>query len=185
MASFLSELGDRQGNDVSYLPPRHVATAEEIASAAGQSAPAEGISAKAAAADHTGHGTVLLVEDEEGLRGLNARGSASRRHAVCEASNGVEAIALIEAGTTRRSRRLRCGHAGNGWADAAQGTAAHNPALKIIFVSGYAEEAFAKNLPEGGQFAFLAKPFALDELVAGGRRRRWGRDRPACRAMEG
>ena len=41
-----------------------------------------------------------------------------------------------------------------------------NPELKIIFVSGYAEEAFAKNLPEGEQFAFLPKPFTLKQLVA-------------------
>ena len=41
-----------------------------------------------------------------------------------------------------------------------------NPDLKIIFVSGYAEEAFAKNLPEGEQFAFLPKPFTLKQLVA-------------------
>jgi two-component system, cell cycle sensor histidine kinase and response regulator CckA len=41
-----------------------------------------------------------------------------------------------------------------------------NPEVKIIFVSGYAEDAFEKNLPEGGQFAFLAKPFTLKQLVA-------------------
>jgi two-component system, cell cycle sensor histidine kinase and response regulator CckA len=41
-----------------------------------------------------------------------------------------------------------------------------NPDLKIIFVSGYAEDAFEKNLPERGQFAFLAKPFTLKQLVA-------------------
>jgi two-component system cell cycle sensor histidine kinase/response regulator CckA len=41
-----------------------------------------------------------------------------------------------------------------------------NPDLKIIFVSGYAEEAFQKNLPAGGQFAFLPKPFTLKQLVA-------------------
>jgi two-component system cell cycle sensor histidine kinase/response regulator CckA len=41
-----------------------------------------------------------------------------------------------------------------------------NPELKIVFVSGYAEDAFEKNLPEGGQFAFLAKPFTLKNLVA-------------------
>jgi two-component system cell cycle sensor histidine kinase/response regulator CckA len=40
-----------------------------------------------------------------------------------------------------------------------------NPNLKIIFVSGYAEEAFEKSLPENEQFAFLAKPFALSALV--------------------
>ncbi|HXD13301.1 MAG TPA: response regulator, partial [Xanthobacteraceae bacterium] len=41
-----------------------------------------------------------------------------------------------------------------------------NPELKIIFVSGYAEDAFQKHLPEHGQFAFLPKPFSLKELVA-------------------
>jgi two-component system cell cycle sensor histidine kinase/response regulator CckA len=41
-----------------------------------------------------------------------------------------------------------------------------NPNLKMIFVSGYAEEAFQKNLPPGGQFAFLPKPFTLKQLVS-------------------
>ena len=36
---------------------------------------------------------------------------------------------------------------------------------RIIFVSGYAEEAFSKNLPEGEEFAFLPKPFTLKQLV--------------------
>ena len=36
---------------------------------------------------------------------------------------------------------------------------------KVIFVSGYAEEAFAKNLPEGEEFAFLPKPFSLKQLI--------------------
>jgi two-component system cell cycle sensor histidine kinase/response regulator CckA len=41
-----------------------------------------------------------------------------------------------------------------------------NPDLKMIFVSGYAEEALQKNLPPSGQFAFLRKPFTLKQLVA-------------------
>ena len=41
-----------------------------------------------------------------------------------------------------------------------------NPDLKIIFVSGYAEDAFEKSLPEGQQFNFLPKPFTLSQLVA-------------------
>ena len=43
---------------------------------------------------------------------------------------------------------------------------ARNPNLKIIFVSGYAEDAFEKNLPDDVQFNFLAKPFTLKQLVA-------------------
>ena len=37
--------------------------------------------------------------------------------------------------------------------------------MKVIFVSGYAEEAFRKNLPEGEAFNFLPKPFSLKQLV--------------------
>jgi two-component system cell cycle sensor histidine kinase/response regulator CckA len=33
-------------------------------------------------------------------------------------------------------------------------------------VSGYAEEAFSKSLPEGGQYDFLAKPFTVTHRVA-------------------
>jgi len=128
---------------------------------------AEMPSAAAPSADHTGQGTILLVEDEEGLRGLNARGLASRGYKVLEAGNGLEAIEVLEreqgkidlvvsdvvmpemdGPTLLKELRQR------------------NPDLKIIFVSGYAEEAFAKSLPEGGQFAFLAKPFTLKQLVA-------------------
>jgi len=36
---------------------------------------------------------------------------------------------------------------------------------RIIFASGYAEEAFSKNLPEGEEFEFLPKPFSLKQLV--------------------
>ena len=48
------------------------------------------------AADLTGQGTILLVEDEEGLRSLNARGLRSRGYSVIEASNGIEAMEALE-----------------------------------------------------------------------------------------
>jgi two-component system cell cycle sensor histidine kinase/response regulator CckA len=125
--------------------------------------------AGAANADLTGEGTILLVEDEEGLRALNARGLTSRGYTVLEAGNGVEAIDILEKSgkpvdlvvsdvvmpemdgpTLARELRTR------------------NPGLKIIFVSGYAEDAFQKNLPEHekGQYGFLPKPFTLKQLVA-------------------
>ncbi len=157
--------------------PRHVPGAEEIAQLppveapeiAGAMTAAEEV-ARAASADLTGQGTILLVEDEEGLRALNARGLTSRGYTVLEAGNGVEAIEVFEkqggvdlvvsdvvmpemdGPTLLKELRRR------------------NPQVKIIFVSGYAEEAFAKNLPsnEHGkeQYAFLAKPFTLKQLVA-------------------
>ena len=36
---------------------------------------------------------------------------------------------------------------------------------KVIFMSGYAEDAFEKNLEGASDFAFLQKPFSLKQLV--------------------
>ena len=40
------------------------------------------------------------------------------------------------------------------------------PDVKIIFISGYAEDAFRKNLSENEDFMFLQKPFDLKQLAA-------------------
>ncbi len=148
--------------------PRHIATAQEIAAerSAEAEAPVLAHGKRPGSADLTGEGTILLVEDEEGLRQLNARGLASRGYTVLEAANGVEAIEVLarhggkvdlvvsdvvmpemDGPTLLRELRSR------------------DPTLKIIFVSGYAEDAFQKHLPADGQFAFLAKPFTLKQLV--------------------
>jgi two-component system cell cycle sensor histidine kinase/response regulator CckA len=148
-----------------FLPRHHPEkdSQPEPAAAAAKEPPAE---AKPRV-DLTGQGTILLVEDEEGLRSLNARGLRSRGYSVIEASNGIEALEALEekdgavdlvvsdvvmpemdGPTLLKSMRDR------------------NPDLKIIFVSGYAEDAFEKSLPENQQFAFLPKPFTLSQLVA-------------------
>ena len=159
-----SELG--KGTTFRIFLPRHhqeleVAPDPAIAIAAAKEAEAK------PRADLTGQGTILLVEDEEGLRSLNARGLRSRGYTVVEASNGIEAMEMLEEQ--------------NGAVDLVVSDVvmpemdgptllkemrARNPDLKIIFVSGYAEEAFEKSLPENEQFAFLAKPFALSALIA-------------------
>jgi two-component system cell cycle sensor histidine kinase/response regulator CckA len=153
-----------------FLPRHHPELEAQPAPAAVNGAakePTALAAAKPASTDLTGQGTILLVEDEEGLRSLNARGLRSRGYSVVEASNGVEALEALDerngavdlvvsdvvmpemdGPTLLREMRGR------------------NPDLKIIFVSGYAEEAFDKSLPENQQFAFLAKPFALSALIA-------------------
>jgi two-component system cell cycle sensor histidine kinase/response regulator CckA len=165
---------EQQGATFRIFLPRHIASAQETAqelaaeraAAADLAATAGEPGKRAASADLTGEGIILLVEDEEGLRQLNARGLASRGYTVLEAGNGVEAIEVLEKSsgqidlvvsdvvmpemdgpTLLRELRTR------------------NPGLKIIFVSGYAEDAFQKHLPADGQFAFLAKPFTLKQLV--------------------
>jgi two-component system cell cycle sensor histidine kinase/response regulator CckA len=129
--------------------------------------------AKAAAAeqkpkpDLTGQGTILLVEDEDGLRSLNARGLRSRGYSVIEAANGVEAIEALaekEGGVDLVVSDVVMPEMDG--PTMLKEMRAKNPALKIIFVSGYAEDAFEKSLPENQQFAFLPKPFTLAQLVA-------------------
>jgi two-component system cell cycle sensor histidine kinase/response regulator CckA len=154
--------------------PRHIADAQEATpqipgadapALAGDTAAAD-TPARAAAADLTGQGTILLVEDEEGLRALNARGLISRGYTVLEAGNGVEAIEVLG----------RHGHVDLVVSDVVmpemdgptllKELRRRDPNVKVIFVSGYAEEAFQKNLPEQEQYEFLAKPFTLKQLVS-------------------
>ena len=80
-----SELGT--GSTFRIFLPRHVAEKEEKPDAPTVAAAAAGTLAQVAQADLTGRGTVLLVEDEEGLRALNARGLASRGYTVLTAAN--------------------------------------------------------------------------------------------------
>lgn len=151
----VSEVG--VGTTFHIFLPRHEATAE--------TAPKRNVEATPIA-DLTGNATILLVEDEEAVRAFAARALISRGYTVHEASTGAEALEVMaETGgkvdlvvsdvvmpemdgpsLLRELRKTR-------------------PDLKIIFVSGYAEDAFKKNLPENEQFNFLPKPFSLKQLA--------------------
>jgi len=152
-----SKLGE--GTTFRIFLPRHLPSAAEETAKVQEAEPR--------AADLTGRGIVLLVEDEEAVRTFAARALASRGYQVMEAATGVAALSAMEKnggdvdlvvsdvvmpemdGPTllKELRRRR-------------------PDMKVIFISGYAEEAFKKNLPEGESFTFLPKPFSLKELVA-------------------
>ncbi len=119
------------------------------------------------AADLTGQGVILLVEDEDGLRALNARGLASRGYTVIEAGNGVEAMEMLE----REGGKIDLVVSDVVMPEMDGPTLLKelrkkNPETKIIFVSGYAEDAFQKSLPDPDDYNFLAKPFTLKQLVA-------------------
>ena len=153
-----------KGTSFRIFLPRHHAEPE----VASEPAAAREASAEAKPrTDLTGQGTILLVEDEEGLRSLNARGLRSRGYSVIEASNGVEAMEALEekngAVDLVVSDVVMPEMDGPTLLKTMRGK---NPDLKIIFVSGYAEDAFEKSLPENQQFAFLPKPFTLSQLVA-------------------
>ncbi len=149
-----------QGSTFRVFLPRHAATEAEEA----EPRPVE---ADTRPADLTGQGSILLVEDEDAVRAFATRALTARGYNVVAAAGGVEALALMDAAEHRFDlvvsdvvmpemdgptllRQLR----------------AREPGLKVIFISGYAEEAFARNLPATESFSFLAKPFSLKQLVA-------------------
>ena len=147
------------GTTFSIYLPRHVPEPEA------EPKPVEPVDKRQA--DMTGQGTILLVEDEEAVRAVNSRALTARGYTVLAAASGIEALEIIEARggepvdlvlsdvvmpemdgpTLLVELRKRM------------------PGVKVVFVSGYAEDAFAKHLPEGEQFAFLPKPFSLKQLV--------------------
>jgi two-component system, cell cycle sensor histidine kinase and response regulator CckA len=160
-----SELG--KGTTFRILLPRHIAEKEEAKPEVTEVAIAAADKVvQAAQADLTGRGIVLLVEDEEGLRALNARGLTSRGYTVLTAGNGVEALEELERSDGKVdivvSDVVMPEMDGPTLLKEMRKT---NPNLKMIFVSGYAEDAFQKNMPPGEQFAFLPKPFTLKQLV--------------------
>lgn len=116
--------------------------------------------------DLTGKGTVLLVEDEDAVRTFASRALMNKGYQVFEADSGEAALRLVDEhdgdidllisdvvmpqmdGPTlvREIRQRR-----------------HD--MKIIFISGYAEDAFRKNIDQDAVFSFLPKPFSLKQLA--------------------
>lgn len=119
----------------------------------------------------TGHETVLLAEDEASLRTLVAEGLRRHGYTVLTAEDPVDALSVATAhgapihllitdlvmprGTgAELAERLRDSHR----------------ALRVLFVSGYAEESFLDALPEGPGNAFIQKVFTQEALLLAVRR---------------
>ncbi len=122
--------------------------------------------AKKSATDLTGHGTILLVEDEEAVRAFGARALTARGYTVIEAATGSEALEVAEQNVGKIDLIISDVVMPEMDGPTMFGELRKRGVMaKVIFVSGYAEEAFAKNLPEGEDFGFLPKPFTLKQLI--------------------
>ena len=154
-----SELG--QGTVMRVYLPRYVEVAGDAEPARISAPPRE------QPKDLTGRGTVLLVEDEDAVRSFAARALGQRGYRVLEATTGTEALEVFashngevdlvvsdvvmpEMDGPTLMKHLR----------------SERPDVKIIFISGYAEDAFRRNLSDNEEFMFLQKPFDLKELAA-------------------
>ncbi|CAO4835337.1 MAG: Sensor kinase CckA [Holosporales bacterium] len=111
-------------------------------------------------------GTILLVEDEDAVRMFSARALREKGYKVLEAENGEDALNLVKSGQRfdllvtdvvmpkmdgpTLNKRVRDLY----------------PNTKTIFISGYAEDTFRKNLGTNARIHFLPKPFSLKDLIA-------------------
>lgn len=112
-----------------------------------------------------GEETILLVEDEAAVRNLAARVLGNQGYTILQAINGVEALSLIKTQNSHRIDLLitdmvmpKMG--GKMLVDQLRKT---HPRLKILFISGYTDQAIARHLE--ADTAFLQKPFSPYSLA--------------------
>ena len=111
-----------------------------------------------------GSETILVVEDDARVRRVTTARLRSLGYQVIEADNGAAALALLDAhpkiAMIFTDVVMPGGMNGDELAEAAL---SERPGLKVLFTSGYAEPALARQgLGEG---AWLKKPYAAGELA--------------------
>lgn len=117
--------------------------------------------------DLTGKGTILLVEDEDAVRTFAARALATRGYDVLQAESGEAALAIVDSFEGKIDLIVSDVVMPNmDGPTLIKELAGRLPGIKIIFVSGYAEDAFAKSLDPDQEFHFLPKPFSLKQLAS-------------------
>jgi len=149
-----SALGD--GTSVYLYLPRYLGPAE----VGGTDAPCSIRSAAEQSA------TVLVVDDEPTVRMLVVETLADLGFETIEAEDGAQGLKLLESRTSIDLLVTDVGLPGglNGRQLADAGRVLH-PAMRILFITGYAQESFTglKEMAPGMQL--LTKPFALEVLT--------------------
>ena len=117
--------------------------------------------------DLTGRGTLLLVEDETPVRAFAARALRNKGYTVLEADCGEMGIELMEEQGNEVelivTDVIMPGINGPTMIDQ---IIPKFPKVKVIFISGYAEDIFVKNYGSEREFNFLPKPFTLKQLAS-------------------
>ncbi|MDQ3000329.1 MAG: response regulator [Fibrobacterota bacterium] len=113
--------------------------------------------------------TILLVEDEDMLRGLIRELLEIKGYAVLEASQGVEALDLLkEKGEPVDLVLTDVVMPHMSGSELVERLRKEQPTLRVIFMSGYTganNAAIHKSLEMPG-VAFLQKPFRLNALIS-------------------
>ncbi|MGB0661848.1 MAG: ATP-binding protein, partial [Mangrovicoccus sp.] len=113
-----------------------------------------------------GEGVVLLVEDEAPVRAFASRALQLRGYTVLEAGNAEEALEKLKDKAlvvdVFVTDVVMPGMDGPSWVTLAL---EDRPNTKVVFVSGYAEDALAYHQLRIPNSVFLPKPFSLHELT--------------------
>lgn len=112
-------------------------------------------------------GIVLLVEDEAPVRAFASRALRMRGFTVLEADSAEQALKTLEDESLTVdifvTDVIMPGMDGPTWVTQALET---RPGVKVVFVSGYAEESVSEHQARVPNSVFLPKPFSLSELTA-------------------
>jgi len=147
-----SEVG--QGTTVGIYLPRHHGDADDIMAVPTVTSPGDG------------HGeTVLVVDDEPTIRHLIDEVLNEMGYTVLVAADGPAGMKVLQSGARIdlliTDVGLPKGMNGRQVADAAR---VLRPALKVLFITGYAENAAVGNGHMEPGMELLTKPFAMDDL---------------------
>ena len=127
------------------------------------------LEASEGAADHApsaGRGTVLVVDDEPGIRELAVEILQGADIPVLSATGGRDALAKVAAHRDEISLLLLdMAMPDLSGAEVIRALRASDPGIRIILSSGYAEDDLRKTLEPGDLVAFLPKPYRLASLV--------------------
>ncbi|MEW9921944.1 ATP-binding protein [Marimonas sp. MJW-29] len=111
-------------------------------------------------------GVILLVEDEAPVRAFASRALRLRGYTVLEADSAETALKTLEDETLNIdvfvTDVIMPGMDGPSWVREAL---KHRPDVRVVFVSGYAEDSFGEEQTKIPNSVFLPKPFSLTDLT--------------------
>ncbi|KQX25576.1 MULTISPECIES: hybrid sensor histidine kinase/response regulator [unclassified Sphingomonas] len=108
---------------------------------------------------------VLVVEDDPSVRLLIGEVLREIGYTGIEAADGLTAIPILESDRRIDLMISDVGLPGMNGRQLADTARHHRPALPILFVTGYAENAAIRSGFLGTNMAMIAKPFSLDALA--------------------
>jgi len=114
-----------------------------------------------------GSETILVAEDEDGVRSLTKEVLEKYGYTVLEASNGEEALKIAERHEGPLDLLLSdVVMPRMGGPELAQELLARRPAVKVLYMSGYTDHPMVRRGVVNAGVAFLQKPFTPTALVS-------------------